>query len=210
VLPMVLSERNWMYPVSICVGLVGLVAALWILRRCGPRIDSSSRNAQHPCRLIHTPERYPRNRFRVIPLLAFVLVMGAVAQLTGLRFILFPPLIVMAYEIFGHPEMPGWMERPFLLPLVCFLTASVGMLAFQSFKLSIVGVMLATLCSIAVLRAFKVHMPPALAVGLLPFVMLAPNFWYPISVGIDTVALTLCVWGRRYLKRSFTAGGTVG
>jgi hypothetical protein len=209
VLPMVLSERNWMYPVSICVGLVGLVAALWILRRCGPRIDSSSRNAQHPCRLIHTPERYPRNRFRVIPLLAFVLVMGAVAQLTGLRFILFPPLIVMAYEIFGHPEVPGWMERPVFFPLVCFLTASVGVLASHSFKASFVGVMLTTLCSIAILRAFKVHMPPALAVGLLPFVMLAPNFWYAISVGIGTVALTLCFWGRRYLQRSFTPTGAV-
>jgi nitrogen fixation-related uncharacterized protein len=210
VLPMVMSERNWMYPVSICVGLVGLVAALWILRRCGPRIDTSSTNALHPSRLVPTLERYPRNRFRVIPLLAFVLVLGAVAQLTGLRFILFPPLIVMAYEIFGHPEMPGWMERPFLLPLVCFLTASVGILAFQSFKLSFAGVMLTTLCSIAVLRAFKVHMPPALAVGLLPFVMPAPNYWYPISVGIGTVALTLCFWGRRYSQRSLTAGATGG
>jgi hypothetical protein len=38
--------------------------------------------------------------------------------------------------------------------------------------------MLTTFCSIAVLRAFKVHLPPELAVGLLPFVMLAPNFWY--------------------------------
>jgi hypothetical protein len=62
VLPMVMSEKNWLYPVSICVGLVGLVAALWILRRCGPRIDTSSRNAAHPCRLMHTREIYPSDK----------------------------------------------------------------------------------------------------------------------------------------------------
>jgi hypothetical protein len=210
VLPIVLSERHWMYPVSICVGLVGLVAALLILRRYGAPIDTSSSGAVHPSKVMDTLATYPCHRFWVIPLLAFVLVLGAAAQLTGLRFILFPPLIVMAYEIFGHPEVPGWMERPVVFPLVCFLTASAGVLAFHSFKVSFVGVMLTTLCSIAVLRAFKVHMPPALAVGLLPFVMLAPNFWYPISVGIGTVALTLCFWGRQYVQRSFTAAGTVG
>jgi hypothetical protein len=45
--------------------------------------------------------------------------------------------------------------------------------------------------------------------GVLAFVIQSPNFWYPISVGIGTVALTLCFWGRRYFKRSFIAG-TVG
>jgi hypothetical protein len=58
--------------------------------------------------------------------------------------------------------------------------------------------------SIAILRAFKVHMPPALAVGLLPFVMAAPNFWYPTSVGIGTVALTSCFCGRGYIRKSFS------
>jgi hypothetical protein len=126
------------------------------------------------------------------------------AQLTGLRFILFPPLIVMAYELFGHPEIPGWMARPALFPLACVLTASVGVVACHLCRSSVVGVMLTVLCSIAILRAFKVHMPPALAVGLLPFVMTAPNIRYPISVGIGTVALTLGFWGRGYLRRAFT------
>src|SRR5258708_11273220 len=35
-LPMVLNERSWMYPAAIFVGLVGLVATLWIWRRYGP------------------------------------------------------------------------------------------------------------------------------------------------------------------------------
>jgi hypothetical protein len=45
------------------------------------------------------------------------------------------------------------------------------------------------LCSIAILRMFKVHMPPALAVGLIPFVIGHPTFWYPISVFLGAAAL---------------------
>jgi hypothetical protein len=43
---------------------------------------------------------------------------------------------------------------------------------------------------VVVLRAFDVHMPPALAVGLIPLVMNRPTWIYPISVAIGTLALT--------------------
>jgi hypothetical protein len=203
-LPMVLNERSWMYPAAIFAGLVGLVAALWIWQRYGPPLDRPSKYSRNDFRVIDALETYPHDRFWVVTLLTFVLALGIPAQLTGLRFILFPPLIVMAYELFGHPEIPGWMARPALFPLVCVLTASIGVIACHLFRSSVVGVMLTVLCSIAILRAFKVHMPPALAVGLLPFVMTAPNIRYPTSVGIGTVALTLCFWGRGSIRRSFT------
>jgi hypothetical protein len=51
------------------------------------------------------------------------------------------------------------------------------------------GVTVTMLCSIAILRMFKVHMPPALAVGLIPFVIVHPTFWYPISVFLGATAL---------------------
>jgi hypothetical protein len=152
-------------------------------------------------RVIDELESAPHDRFWVVTLLIFVLLLGVPAQLTGLRFILFPPLIVMAYELFGHPEIPGWMECPALFPLVCVLTACVGVVACHLCRSSAIGVMLTVLCSIAILRAFKVHMPPALAVGLLPFVMTAPNMRYALSVGIGTVALTLCFCCRGSLRK---------
>jgi hypothetical protein len=201
-LPMVLNEQSWMYPAAIFMGLVGLVATLWIWRRYGPSLDTPSHETTNDSRVIDALETYPHDRFWVVTLLTFVLLLGVPAQLTGLRFILFPPLIVMAYELFGHPEVPGWMARPVLLPFVCVLTATIGVLARHSFRASFVGVMLTTICSVAILRAFKLHMPPALAVGLLPFVMAAPNFRYPTSVGIGTVALTLCFCGRKSIRRS--------
>lgn len=201
-LPMVLGERSWMYPAAIFLGLTALVAILWMWRRYGPRFHTPQDDSGNDSRVIDELESTPHDRFWVVTLLAFVLLLGVPAQLTGLRFILFPPLIVMAYELFGHPEIPGWMERPALFPLVCVLTASVGVVACHLCRSNVAGVMLTVLCSIAILRAFKVHMPPALAVGLLPFVMGAPNMRYPVSVGIGTVALTLVFWGRGYLRTS--------
>ena len=203
VLPMVLDEKSWMYPLAIFAGLVGLIAVLRIWQRFGRFMDVSG--GDDDSKLIDAFEMYPRDRFWAVTLLAFVLVLGVPAQLTGLRFILFPPLIVMAYEIFGHPEVPSWMARPALFPVVCLLTASVGVVMCRSFASNVVGVVLTMLCSIAILRIFKVHMPPALAVGLLPFIIPAPTLWYAVSVGIGTVALMVCFWGREYFWKSWAS-----
>jgi hypothetical protein len=171
---------------------------LW--QRYGPRTDHPSISEAEDSRLVDALETESHDRFWVITLLAFVLVLGIFAEHTGLRFLLFPPLVVMAYEVFGHPEVPGWMARPALFPLVCFLTASIGLFACLTLHATFSGVALTMICSIGILRAFKVHMPPALAVGILAFVVKTPNFWYPISVGIGTVALMVCFWVRGYFQ----------
>jgi hypothetical protein len=40
VLPMVLDERHWMYPVAICIGLTGLVLLLWTWQRYGAAMEA--------------------------------------------------------------------------------------------------------------------------------------------------------------------------
>ena len=47
------------------------------------------------------------------------------------------------------------------------------------------------LIGIAVLAAFDLHAPPALAVGLLPFVIARPGYMFPVAVGCGTLLLTL-------------------
>jgi hypothetical protein len=96
------------------------------------------------------------------------------------------------------------MARPGLFPLVCFLTASIGLFACLTLHATFSGVALTMICSIGILRAFKVHMPPALALGILAFVIKTPNFWYPISVGIGTGALMVCFWVRGHVQGLFT------
>jgi hypothetical protein len=137
-----------------------------------------------------------------VALLVFVLALAAVSRVTGLFFLIFPPLIVVAYEILGHPEVPGWMPRPILFPLISFLTAAVGLGFCHAFDAGFVGVIVTMLCSIAILKIFKVNMPPALAVGILPFVMKAPNYLYPISVLMRTIALMLYFWSYNRLRES--------
>jgi len=202
-LPMVLGERSWIYPAAIFVGLTGLAAGLTLWRRFGPGMGTISASEAEESDLVDALEMPPRDRFWLLTLLGFVLVLGVCAQLSGLRFLLFPPLIVMAYEIFGHSEVPGWMARPIFFPLVCLLTASLGTLAWHGFKGDFVGVVVTMIGSIGILRMFKVHMPPALAVGLLPFVMVAPNLRYPISVTLGTSALTLYAMGYRHLRETY-------
>jgi len=200
VLPMVLGEKSWVYPAAIFVDLASLVAVMLLWRRFHPGSDKPIQSEGVHSRLVDALEAPPRDRYWLFVLLSFVLVVGASAQLSGLRFLLFPPLIVMAYEIFGHSEVPRWMARPALFPLVCLLTASLGTIACHTSKGGVLGVVVTMMGSIGILRIFKVHMPPALAVGLLPFVMVSPNFRYPLSVTIGTIALTLYSMGNAHLR----------
>jgi hypothetical protein len=127
----------------------------------------------------------------LVALILFVAVAVMFVNLTGLRFLLFPPLVVIGFEMFGHTAICPWAKRPLLLPVACFLTAAGGL-----FFWNLLGAgPLAAACSMAwgilVLRIFDLHVPPALAVALLPFVMDSPTIAYPISVGIGTLLMTL-------------------
>jgi HPP family len=200
VLPLVLGETRWGYPAAILAGLVALAIVLLLWKRFGPHVTPASPSEQSESKLVDELEAQPHDRWWVLTLLAFVLLLAIPAQLTGLRFLLFPPLVVMAYEIFGHPEAPAWMERPALFPLVCCLTALLGFGACRLVPSIEAGVALTMVGAIAILRIFRVHMPPALAVGILPFAMSDPNFWYPVSVTLGTIVLTLYALGYQRLR----------
>lgn len=62
--------------------------------------------------------------------------------------------------------------------------------------------------SVVFLRLFRLRMPPALSIGLLPFVMTSPTFKYAVSVGIGTLALTGTFLLYRKLVQTFSTGGT--
>jgi hypothetical protein len=62
-----------------------------------------------------------------------------------------------------------------------FPAASIGLFACPTLHATFSGVALTMICSIGILRVFKVHMPPALAIGMLAFVIKTPTsgFLYP-------------------------------
>jgi hypothetical protein len=123
--------------------------------------------------------------------LLFLVVAVMSAVFTGWRLLLFPPLVVIAFEMFAHARSCPWAGRPLILPIACALSAAAGVLL-----VNLLGPgPLAAACSIAfgslVLRIFDLHIPPALAAGLLPFVMTRPTFVFPVAVAAGTLILTL-------------------
>jgi hypothetical protein len=177
------------------------------LESAGGRIDPPKKVIEHN-EIVEAHQAIPLKRFWPLGLMTFVVLVGAAAQFTGLHFLLFPPVIAMAYEIIGHPTAPDWVRRPIQFPFVCpadlssaLLTSTIDLLTYDLVQGTVLAVMVTILCSIIILRRFEVHMPPALAVGLLPFVIKRPNYKFPISVFLGTIALVLyCSGYRRILQ----------
>jgi hypothetical protein len=48
--------------------------------------------------------------------LVFLVIALALVQATGWRFLLFPPLVVIAFEMFVHAQACPWAQRPLPFP----------------------------------------------------------------------------------------------
>jgi HPP family len=188
-LPLVLDIKSWLYPASIVIGLVALASVFLLWRQHYRRkyqgaVENSTKNIDDIL------ETAPTGITWILPFYLFVTVMAFCAAGSGLRFILFPPLIVMAYEMFAHPTTCPWAGKPLALPVACFLTSSAGWLAVSLLGSGGIAAACGMVSGIIVLRVLRIHMPPALAVGLLPLIINCPSVKYPISVTIGTGALT--------------------
>ncbi len=189
-LPLVLGVKSWWYPPGVMLGTV-LLAVLSILWK---RLSLAQNWLEplSPVELVDEAiEQTPVGSYWLIALMLFVAVAIMFVNLTGLRFLLFPPLIVIGFEMFGHTAICPWAKRPLLLPVACFLSAACGLLFWNLLGAGPLAAACSMACGILVLRIFDLHVPPALAVALLPFVMDSPTVAYPISVGIGTLLMTL-------------------
>jgi len=189
-LPLVLGVKSWWYPPGILFGTVLLAGASfpWRALMLDRRVDAG------PTADRQLIAATPQGWFWIIAYLAFLAMAVAIVKLTGLRFILFPPLAVIGFEMFGHVESCAWADRPLRLPIACFLAASGGLFFHHMLGVNWATAALSMAWGMAVLQVFRVHVPPALAVALLPMVMDAPTLWYPGSVGLGTLTLTLWFW----------------
>jgi hypothetical protein len=197
-LPLVLGVRSWWYPPGILLGTT-LLAGLSIPWRRFTR-DPMAAGAEPLQDLLEAP---PASYLWLAPLMTFVAAAVLLVKLTGLRFVLFPPLVVIGFEMFGHRDVCPWADRPMLLPLACFLTAAGGLVAFKLFGAGPIAAACGMGWGIAMLRLLNLHVPPALAVALLPLVMNSPTIAYPFAVGIGTLLLTL--WFLAYERISDAA-----
>jgi hypothetical protein len=189
-LPLVLGVNSWWYPAGVLLGTV-LLAVLSILWK---RLSLAQNWLEpfSPAELVDEAiEQTPVGSYWLIALMMFVAAAVMFVNLTGLRFLLFPPLVVIGFEMFGHTAICPWAKRPLLLPVACFLTAAGGLFFWNLLGAGPIAAACSMAWGILVLRVVDLHVPPALAVALLPFVMDSPTIAYPISVGIGTLLMTL-------------------
>jgi hypothetical protein len=193
-LPLVLGVKSWWYPPAIALGtvLLAMLSVAW-KNYCFTRAATvpAQSPAQREDRLDDAVETTPRSYGWLLVLMGFVAVAVFFVKLTGLRFVLFPPLVVIGFEMLGHTATCPWVGKPLRLPLACFLTAFGGFLLWKSLGVTPITAACSMAWGIAVLRACDLHVPPALAVALLPLVMDKPTLAYPFAVGIGTTLLSL-------------------
>lgn len=194
VLPISLNITSWYYPASLLVGLVllALISLIWRRIVPPPQVRSSVDTADD------MTEEAPRGYSWLPFFLVFLVGTAVLAEVTGWRLILFPPLIVIGFEMFAHSEVCPWAQKPIRLPIACTLSALIGVALVTAFGDAPLAVIASTACGILILRVFDLHVPPALAVGLLPFVIPAVDYRFAASVGIGTLSLTMLflVWRR--------------
>jgi hypothetical protein len=188
-LPLALGVTSWWYPISIAA-VTGVLALLSVIYN---RVFASQ-ILQTPASVTDAEDdetgRTPQ-RYAWLPvLIGFLLSTYGLAAATGLRLILFPPLVVIAFEMFAHADVCPWAQHPFALPLACVISAGAGVGALVMFGAGSLSVAVALLIGITTLRLLRLHIPPALAVGLLPQVMPHADWRFPLAVAIGTLALT--------------------
>ena len=198
-LPLVLGVKSWWYPPAIALGTVMLatLSVPW-KKYCAARTVGSARGERRGARRSSTNdliddliETTPSGYGWLVVLMAFVAVAVFFVKLTGLRFVLFPPLVVIGFEMLGHTAICPWADKPLRLPVACFLTALGGFVSWHFLGVTPLAAAASMAWGIAMLRVCDLHVPPALAVALLPLVMDRPTIAYPFAVGIGTTLLSL-------------------
>jgi hypothetical protein len=199
-LPLALGVRSWWYPPGIVFGTILLALLSLVWKRFDVELPLNSVDESEDEDSIPGVESY----WRLLALLILVLAAVFVVKLTNLRFVLFPPLVVIGFEMFIHTRRCPWATRTLSLPVVCMLTAAGGLFSRQYLGIGAVGSVSSMAWGILILRVFDLHVPPALAVALLPQVIDSPTALYPVAVGIGTSLLSgLFVLYNRVLRPHF-------
>ena len=202
VLPLALGITRWQYPLAILAGTGGL-ALLVILR---PRLERALR------RWLGRAEPDPgpgpvgtgaAASVRIwLPPLAIFLAGGLVlVEALGSHLVLYPPLMVIAYEMLAQPEHCPWHGRVGAVLVVTGGAAMAGLLLVQTLGVVPLASLLAVLATALLLHLTRLKCPPAYGLALLPFVIPTPPQAYALLTLAGTAWLLLVVELHRARER---------
>lgn len=179
-LAIVLQTRSPWYPISVLAGTSMLALVLAMVRRTrGPSPPIvRSHNVRGPAVLA------------TLILIALTLALGS---WTGLRLIFFPPLAVIALETFGHDRCP-WRRRREAVPIALTLVALLATAPLLWLGPGVPAALVGVVGALAVQRAFRLSMPPLMAVALLPNLLSHHILRYPLAIAAGASLLWLIWW----------------
>ncbi|WP_297451502.1 HPP family protein [Ferrovum sp.] len=210
VLPIALNDGSWWYAGAVLFS-TSVLALGSVLRQ---RLQKNTHLPLPPpsrADRIDDEVECPATQYHWLPyFIVFLIIAMGLVLFSGWRFILYPPLVVIAYEMFAHADVCPWARKPVLLVLACLLTASSGLGIFLLLGHGPLAVILSMGISIALIRFFDLHAPPATAVGLLPFVIDRPDWRFPLAVALGTGLLSLIFRQYKLRHRSLAHPPTRG
>jgi hypothetical protein len=209
-LPLAFGITSWWYPASIAAVMTLLALASTIHGRLSAVGDVCQSLA--PGAVAHTDEMARASRLKMWPFcfIGGLLMAYGLAVVTGLRLILFPPLVVIAFEMFAHADVAPLAQRPFALPLVCTIAAAAGLAALSAVGAGPLSVVISLLAGIVTLRAMRLHFPPALTVGLLPQIMPHADWRFVLAIALGATTLAAAFLLARPVLLSPGAGLELG
>ncbi len=192
VLPLTLGITSWLYPPAILAG-TGALALLSVLRA---RLLPAPAAAPEPFHGGDAPLR------AWVPALVVLLLGGmALVHLLGSRLVLYPPLLVIAYESLAQRQHCPWRGRWSAVLLVTGGAALAGLLLQRSLGVEPPAVAAAVLITALLLHLARLRCPPAFGLALLPFVIPAPSPAYPLLTLAGTAWLVVVVAASGALAR---------
>lgn len=207
-LPLVFGITSWWYPVSIAAVMAILALVSTVYGRVLASGDVSPASAPDAGAQANEIQATPPIRMwpSFFIFTAFLLLAYGLAAVTGLRLILFPPLVVIAFEMFVHANVSPQVMRHLALPFVCTIAAGAGLAALLAFGAGPLSVVISLLAAIVMLHVLRLHFPPALTVGLLPQITPNADLRFVLAIALGTTALTGAVLLARpfLLNRSAT------
>jgi CBS-domain-containing membrane protein len=78
------------------------------------------------------------------------------------------------------------------MPLACFLTAGGGLAFAKVGGLHPLAAAASMAWAFLVLYFLRLHIPPAMAVALIPLILTRPTIAFPLAVLLGTLLLTVC------------------